>query len=70
MLAAQNTLLLIARILMATMFFNSARDKFRLDATEIQQVASTHLPVPAFFLVLTGIFEGAAGVALVEARAT
>src|ERR1700688_3771877 len=50
---------------MATMFFTSARDKFRFDATEVQQVASLHLPVPAFFLVLTGVFEGAGGVALV-----
>ena len=56
---------LVARLLMATMFFTSARDKFRLDATEIQQVASLHLPVPAFFLVLTGVFEGPGGVALV-----
>ena len=64
MLAAQNMLLLVSRVLMATMFFTSARDKFRLDATEVQQVASLHLPVPAFFLVLTGIFEGAGGVAL------
>jgi hypothetical protein len=50
---------------MATMFFTSARDKFRLDATEVQQVASLHLSVPAFFLILTGVFEGAGGVALV-----
>jgi putative oxidoreductase len=65
MTAAQDMLLLIARVLMATMFFTSARDKFRLDATEVQQVASLHLPVPALFLVLTGVFEGAGGVALV-----
>jgi putative oxidoreductase len=58
-------LLLIARILVAALFFTSARDKFRLDAAEVQQVASLHLPVPAFFLVLTGVFEGAGGVALV-----
>jgi putative oxidoreductase len=64
MLAAQNMLPLVSCVLMATMFFTSARDKFRLDATEVQQVASLHLPVPAFFLVLTGIFEGAGGVAL------
>jgi len=43
----------------------AARDKFRFDATEVQQVASLHLPVPALFLVLTGVFEGAGGVALV-----
>ena len=49
---------------MAMMFFSSARDKFRLDPTEIQQVASLHLPVPALFLVLTGVFEGSAAVAL------
>ena len=65
MIAAQDVLLLIARVLMATMFFTSARDKFRRDATEVQQVASLHLPVPALFLVLTGFFEGAGGVALV-----
>lgn len=65
MIAAQAVLLLVARVLMATMFFTSARDKFRFDATEVQQVASLHLPVPAFFLVLTGVFEGAGGVALV-----
>jgi putative oxidoreductase len=64
-IAAQDVLLLVARVLMATMFFTSARDKFRFDATEVQQVASLHLPVPAFFLVLTGVFEGAGGVALV-----
>jgi putative oxidoreductase len=63
MITAQDVLLLIARVLMATMFFTSARDKFRLDATEVQQVASLHLP--ALFLVLTGIFEGAGGVVLV-----
>jgi len=63
MIDAQDMLLLIARVLMATMFFTSARDKFRLDATEVQQVASLHLPVPALFLVLTGVFEGAGGVA-------
>jgi putative oxidoreductase len=65
MVAVQDMLLLVARVLVATMFFTSARDKFRLDATEVQQVASLHLPVPAFFLVLTGVFEGAAGAALV-----
>jgi len=64
-IAAQDALLLVARVLMATMFFASARDKFRFDATEVQQVASLHLPVPAFFLVLTGVFEGAGGIALV-----
>jgi putative oxidoreductase len=64
-IAAQDVLLLGARVLMATMFFASACDKFRLDATEVQQVASLHLPVPAFFLVLTGFLEGAGGVALV-----
>jgi putative oxidoreductase len=64
-MAAQDMLLLIARILMATMFFTSARDKLRFDATEVQQVASLHLPVPAFFLVLTGVFEAAGGVALI-----
>jgi putative oxidoreductase len=64
-IAAQDLLLLVARALMATMFFTSARDKFRFDATEVQQVASLHLPVPVFFLVLTGVFEGAGGVALV-----
>lgn len=62
---AQDLLLLIARVLIATMFFTSARDKFRLDATEMQQVASLHLPVPALFLVITGVCEGAAGIALV-----
>jgi putative oxidoreductase len=65
MIVLQGMLLLVARVLMATMFFTSARDKFRLDATEMQQVASLHLPVPAFFLVLTGVFEGAGGAALV-----
>jgi len=64
-MTAPDMLLLVARLLMASMFFISARDKFRLDATEVQQVASLHLPVPAFFLVLTGILEGAGGVALV-----
>jgi putative oxidoreductase len=62
---AQDVLLLVARVLMATMFFTSARDKFRFDATEVQQVASLHLPVPTLFLALTGVFEGAGGVALV-----
>ena len=65
MIAAQDVLLLVARVLMTTMFFTSARDKFRFDATEVQQVASLHLPLPAFFLVLTGVFEWAGGVALV-----
>jgi putative oxidoreductase len=65
MMTAQDTLLLIARVLMATMFFTSARDQFRLDPTEVQQVASLHLPVPAMFLVLAGIFEGAGGASLV-----
>jgi putative oxidoreductase len=65
MIAAQDMLLLVARVLMATMYFTSARDKFRLDAAEVQQVASLHLPVPAFLLVLAGVFEGATGVALV-----
>lgn len=65
MIAALHTLLLVARVLMSTMFFTSARDKFRLDVTEVQQVASLHLPVPAYFLVLTGVFEAAGGVALV-----
>ena len=37
MIAAQDALLLVARVLMATMFFTSARDKFRFDATEVQQ---------------------------------
>lgn len=54
MIAAQDVLLLVARVLMATMFFTSARDKFRLDATGA-----------AIFLVLTGVLEGAGGVALV-----
>ena len=31
----------------------------------MQQVASLHLPVPAFFFILAGVFEGAGGVALV-----
>jgi hypothetical protein len=31
----------------------------RIDATEVQQVASLHLAVPALFLALTGVFEGA-----------
>ena len=65
MIAAQDMLMLFGRVLVATMFFTSARDKFRLDAAEVQQVASLHLPAPAFFLVLTGVFEGAGGVALV-----
>jgi putative oxidoreductase len=64
-MAAQDMVLLVARILMTAMFFTSARDKFRLDATEVRQVASLHLPVPALFLVLTGVFEAAGGVALV-----
>jgi putative oxidoreductase len=34
-------------------------------AQMMQQVASLHLPVTAFFLVVTGVFEGAGGVALV-----
>ena len=54
-------LLRVGRVLVAALFFTSARDKFRLDAAELQQVASLHLPVPAFFLVLTGVFEGAGG---------
>jgi putative oxidoreductase len=65
MIAAQDMLLLVARVLMATMFFTSAGDKFRLDPTEVQQVASLHLPVPAFVLVLAGVLEGAGGFALV-----
>jgi putative oxidoreductase len=65
MIATHDMLLLVSRVLVATMFFTSARDKFRLDAAEVQQVASLHLPVPAFFLVITGVFEGAGGVALV-----
>jgi putative oxidoreductase len=65
MTTAQDMLLLVARVLVATMFFTSARDKFRLDPVEVQQVASLHLPAPSFFLVLTGVFEGAGGVALV-----
>ena len=65
MIDAQDVLLLVARVLMAAMFFTSARDKFRFDATEVQQVASLHLPVPTLFLALTGVFEGAGGVALV-----
>ena len=60
-MAAQDMLLLVARMLMATMFFTSARDKFRFDATEVQQVASLHLPGPTLFLVLTGVFEAAGG---------
>jgi putative oxidoreductase len=62
---AQDVLLLVSRVLMATMFLTSARDKFRFDATEVQQVASLHLPVPTLFLVLTGVSEGVGGVALV-----
>ena len=65
MIAAQHVLLLVARVLVAALFFTSARDKFRLGAAEVQRVASLHLPVPAFFLVLTGVFEGAGGAALV-----
>ena len=64
-MAAQDMVLLVARILMTAMFFTSAGDKFRFDATEVQQVASLHLPVPALFLMLTGVFEAAGGVALV-----
>ena len=64
-MAAQGILLLVARVLMSTMFFTSARDKFRLDPKEVQQVTSLHLPVPAMFLVVTGVFEAAGGVALV-----
>jgi uncharacterized membrane protein YphA (DoxX/SURF4 family) len=39
MIAAQDMFLLVARVLVAALFFTSARDKFRLDATEVQQVA-------------------------------
>jgi len=42
MIAAQDMLLLVARVLVAALFFTSARDKLRLDAAELQQVASLH----------------------------
>jgi putative oxidoreductase len=39
-------------------------DRYNTSAwSEAQQFASLHLPVPAFFLVLTGVFEGAGGAA-------
>ncbi|XAH22140.1 DoxX family protein [Xylophilus sp. GW821-FHT01B05] len=58
--------LLAARVMLAALFVTSALDKFRLEPAELQQIASLHLPAPAFFAVLVGIFEmvGAASLVL------
>ena len=65
MVAGNDLLLLAARGLIATMFFASARDKFRLDPAELRQIESLHLPVPKVLAILVGTFEAAAGTGLI-----
>lgn len=57
MTGGEDLALLVGRVLLALMFVVSAVDKFRLNQTETQQIASLNLPAPAFFLRLTGLFE-------------
>jgi len=57
MLEGSDLLLLLARVLLATMFVVSATDKFRLDKLEMEQIASLHLPAPALIERLTGACE-------------
>jgi putative oxidoreductase len=64
-ITVNDLLLLAARGLIATMFFASARDKFRLDPAELRQIESLHLPVPKVLAILVGTFEVAAGAGLV-----
>jgi len=66
MIDVQDLLLLAARVMLAALFVTSAIDKFRLEPAELQQIASLHLPSPAFFALLAGAFEmvGAASLVL------
>jgi putative oxidoreductase len=65
MIDAQAIVLLVARLLFALLFTNSAVDKFRLNPVELQQIASLRLPFPKTIERLTGMFEIVAALALV-----
>lgn len=65
MIDYQAVALLVARLLFALLFANSAIDKFRLNPVELQQIASLHLPFPKTIERLTGVFEIVAALSLV-----
>lgn len=65
MIEFQAAALLVARLLFALLFVNSAIDKFRLNPIELQQITSLHLPFPKAIERLTGMFEIVAALSLV-----